>query len=157
MQKVKFEDFVPGRILYHVYGINRTKTEVSETEINKRIITSKPFKVSLGTRDAWFVKYIENYISDGEIRSYASEGSLSDMGVEGPGEDYVPYNLNRIHVSKDDALLFCRQLQRNEFTRDIDIAYANLTTPQDDERRLREWLLDSIWDGQCDESGWPED
>ena len=150
MQKVKFEDFVPGRILYHVYGINRTKTEVSETEINKRIITSKPFKVSLGTRDAWFVKFIEHYIAGDEVRSYKTEGSLADMGVEGPGEDYTPYNLNRIHVSKEDALLFCRQLQRNEFTRDIDIAYANHTTPEDEETRLQnlrdEWNYHMDWD-----------
>lgn len=125
MQKVKFEDFVPGRILYHVYGINRTKTEVSETEIDKRIILSKPFKVQLGSKDCWFVKYLCCYISDGENRSYETKGSLADMGVAGPGEDYTPYNLNRAHVSKADALMFCRQLQRNEFTRDIDIIYAN--------------------------------
>lgn len=34
--KAKITDMVPGRILYHVYGIDRTRTIVNENDIWER-------------------------------------------------------------------------------------------------------------------------
>ncbi|MGZ7154043.1 hypothetical protein ACXWOD_11165, partial [Streptococcus pyogenes] len=40
----KLSDFVPGRIMYHVYGVSRTETEVSLDNVEKYIILSKPYR-----------------------------------------------------------------------------------------------------------------
>lgn len=148
LTKIKFEDFVPGRILYHVYGIDRKKTRVSESSVSKYIILSKPYVIKLGDGhiDSWFVKHETVYFDGQKEHRYTTESSLADMGVAGPDGKYHPYNLNRIHASMDEALMFCSQLQMNEFTRDIDIAYAERITPQDNADWERELMEDLSYD-----------
>lgn len=146
--KAQLTDFVPGRILYHVYGINRKNTVVDESEINKLIITSHPYEVELGGSQKYlFVKVINCYVNcDGEESSYRTEHSLNDMGVDTKTNRGV-YNLNRAFTSKEAALKFLAELRADEFSDPVDQKYAKGYTPADQERdRLEMMEIDSLYD-----------
>lgn len=151
--KAQLTDFVPGRVLYHVYGINRKNTVVAESEINKLIITSHPYEVELGGSQKYlFVKVINCYIDcEGKDRSYNTECSLNDMGVDTKTGRAI-YNLNRAFTSKEDAMKFLAELREDEFSDPVDQAYAKGYTPADQERDRREMMeIDSYyWDSEYD-------
>lgn len=145
--KAQLTDFVPGRVLYHVYGINRKNTIVDESRINKLIVTSHPFEVELGGSQKYlFVKVINCYVGmDGENRSYNTECSLNDMGVDTKTNRGV-YNLNRAFTSKEAAMKFLAELRADEFSDPVDQAYAKGYTPADQERDRQEMMeIDSYY------------
>ncbi|AEO97064.1 hypothetical protein CPTAKMNP4_103 [Salmonella phage vB_SenM-AKM_NP4] len=134
--KAKFEDFVPGRVLYHVYGIHRTETEVSEESIDKLIVLSHPFLVDFGYSKSWFVKHIRKYKSFDGIKEYVTESSLADMGVE-TSERSTVYNLNRVFTNFGGAIHFCAELKDNEFSDPKDAEYAKNNSPIDEKAFLK--------------------
>lgn len=139
--KAKITDIVPGRILYHVYGVDRTRTIINERDVNRVIITSKPFVEKY--TGSLFVKAIECYVDhNGNERSYHSERSLSDMGIMQDGKS--PYNLNRAFTSKISAMQFQEELSLDTFSDPVDQAYASLYDAAEElyERDNR----DDIWE-----------
>ncbi|QYN80552.1 hypothetical protein [Kosakonia phage Kc304] len=138
--KAQLSDFVPGRVLYHVYGVNRKNTVVDESEINKLIITSHPYEVELcGSQKYLFVKLINCYIDcSGKESSYKTESSLNDMGVD-TGNKRSVYNLNRAYTSKEAAMKFLAELKADKFSDPVDQKYAEGFTPEDQERERQEW------------------
>lgn len=138
--KAQLTDFVPGRVLYHVYGISRKNTTVDESNITKLIVTSKPYEVNLGGSLKYlFVKVINCYIDhEGKDRSYETEHSLNDMGVDTKTNRSV-YNLNRVFTSKEGAMKFLAELRADEFSDPVDQEYAKRFTPEDQERERQEW------------------
>lgn len=135
--KAQFTDFVPGRILYHVYGVNRTNTVVSEDEITKLIVIRKPHDVQLYlSRSVKFVDVITIYKGcEGEDRSYEDDKSLGDMGVLPEGKS--PHNLNRAFTTKESALAFLQELRDDKFSDPADQEYAknNPVMSEDEWRR----------------------
>ncbi|WWS25333.1 hypothetical protein vBKpnAMK6_00389 [Klebsiella phage vB_Kpn_AM_K6] len=89
----------PGKIFYHVCGVNRTETKSGE--ITRYIVASGTYDVELGLRGVYsrkspFFQVIceyENYA--GQTESYSTERSAHDMGVFKPGEKRSVHNLNR--------------------------------------------------------------
>lgn len=146
--KAQLTDFVPGRILYHVYGCNRTETKVDESEISKLIVVSHPYPVDLGgSQKCLFANVINCYIGyNGKERSYTTERSLNDMGVDTKTNRGV-YNLNRAFTSKESAMKFLAELKADEFSDPVDQAYAKGYTPEDQERDRQEWReMEDIYD-----------
>ncbi|BBC78162.1 Hypothetical protein KNT65_gp114 [Escherichia phage EcS1] len=148
MKRIKsVSEFYPGRIMYHVYGVNRTNTKVDESEISKYIILSKPYPVALGTHSstpytAMFVKIICVYMSDGEERSYETETSIADCGVfDGAHQHRSAHNLNRVMPSKEDAMMFLQELRDDKFSDPDDAAYAERITAQDhfEQQEMNDW------------------
>lgn len=145
--KAQLNDFVPGRILYHVYGINRKNTKVDESNIDKLIVLSHPFQVELGGSQTYlFAKMINCFINhNGKESSYTNERSLNDMGVDTKNGCSV-YNLNRVFTSKESAMKFLAELRADEFSDPVDQAYAKRYTPEQQERdRLEMMEIDSLY------------
>ncbi|AHY25075.1 hypothetical protein AVV36_gp113 [Pectobacterium bacteriophage PM2] len=124
--KAQITDIVPGRILYHVYGVSGLNTEIDERNVTKIIVTSKPYGVNIGlSSPALFFKNItvyENY--SGEISEYETSNSVNDCGIVTNDERSI-YNLNRLFTSKESAMNFMRELQTGKFSDPVDQEYAN--------------------------------
>lgn len=130
-----YKDLRIGRILYHVYGIARERTEL-KNGISKYIIIGEMYR-SRHT-NSWFIpievhyEFVDDY--DNFCKgTYRSETSLMDCGIlDAPGETRTQaHNLNRLFPSKADAELFIGELQQNKFSRDVDQEFAD----RDVERR----------------------
>lgn len=131
MKQVTISDFVPGRILYHVYGVRRRNTDVDETSIEKYIVLEKPKSKNIGLSgySPLFSKILVVYRSaDGTEREYVTSTSLGDCGVL-TSEGQSVHNLNRVFVSKADALRFCNELRSDIFSRKEDADYAKANPP----------------------------
>lgn len=153
MKQVTIADFVPGRILYHVYGIHRKQTRVEDDAVCKYIVLGKPYIKSLGTNyDAYFCKVRVVYLSDGVERSYDTDISLGDCGVL-THVDRSVHNLNRVFVSKADAFEFCAELQADKFSRKEDADYAKIYTPEREREDREMWAWGDI-DVRFDDSDW---
>lgn len=134
----------PGKIFYHVCGINRTETKAGD--ISRYIVASNTFDVELGTsglysRKSPFFRVIceyENY--HGKIESYETERSAHDMGVFKPGEKRSVHNLNRSFWTREEAEQFIKELQEDKFSDPDDQAYANNLTPSEHFSRQQEFM-----------------
>lgn len=120
-----------GKIVYHVYGCDRTNTTLNPDNITKLIILGKPKMHLLGTCggkfEGWESPFIDVkviYTSGYGGGEYDSEYSLHDMGVMDLGRDSKVYNLNRIFSSKEDAEAFLIELQNDSFSDADDAEYA---------------------------------
>jgi hypothetical protein len=146
----KLSDFVPGRIMYHVYGVNRTETEVSLTNVSKYIVLSKPYRSGLS--DILMVNVICEFTSiDGTKHSYRTDICPSDSAVfEDPKRK--PHNLNRMFGDVESALEFMAELKANKFSSPEDQEYADYWTPT---RVLEERMAWDIYeDGEFEEDTW---
>ena len=142
----------PGKIFYHVCGVNRTETKSGS--ISRYIVASGTYDVELGLRGVYsrkspFFRVIceyENYT--GQTESYSTERSAHDMGVFKPGEKRSVHNLNRGFWTREEAEQFIKELQEDKFSDPDDQAYADRLTPIEDFRRQKEFM-DSYLDS-CD-------
>lgn len=141
-----------GKIVYTVYGINRTKTEVDEKNITKMIILSKPKMIQLGKiggLEGYPSPFIDVEVMLDDGSSYKTDHSLHDAGIM----DLVPgskvHNLNRWFSHKEDALQFMEELANDEFSDPDDADYAERNPAQLDlDRRMEAlgmWLEDMYW------------
>ncbi|QPI14023.1 hypothetical protein MYO4S_00272 [Serratia phage 4S] len=114
-----------GKIVYHVYGIRRTETDIESAEITKMVVLSAPKMVLLGTGggmfEGWYSPFIDVLKCYGG-REYVSNCSLHDMGVDMEGRNV--YNLNRIFHSYEDAEKFIEELKADNFSNPVDQEYA---------------------------------
>lgn len=146
----KLSDFVPGRIMYHVYGVSRTETKVALEEVSKYIITSKPYPSEHS--GILMVDIICEYTNgDGETRSYRTNICPGDNAVFENAER-KPHNLNRLFGDVESALEFMKELKEDKFSSPEDQEYANEWTPI---RVLEERMAWDIYDdGEFDTAGW---
>lgn len=146
----KLSDFVPGRIMYHVYGVSRTETKVALEEVSKYIITSKPYPSEHS--GILMVDIICEYTNgDGETRSYRTNICPGDNAVFENAER-KPHNLNRLFGDIESALEFMKELKADKFSSPEDQEYANEWTPI---RVLEERMAWDIYDdGEFDTAGW---
>lgn len=146
----KLSDFVPGRIMYHVYGISRTETEVSLTNVSKYIVLRKPYRS--GMSDILMVDVICEFTSiDGTKHSYRTDICPSDSAVFENAER-KPHNLNRLFGDVESALEFMMELKADKFSSPEDQEYADKWTPI---RVLEERMAWDIYDdGEFDTAGW---
>lgn len=133
----------PGKIFYHVCGVNRTKTEAGS--YHRYIVASNVYDVELGfdgySRKSPFFKTIVEYTDyHGKKDSYETDRSAHDMGVFAPGEDRRVHNLNRSFWTKEEAEEFIKELQENKFSDQDDQAYADRLTPAEDFSRQQEFM-----------------
>lgn len=146
----KLSDFVPGRIMYHVYGVSRTETTVSLDEVSKYIVTSKPYPSEHS--GILMVDIICEYTDgDGKTRSYRTSICPGDNAVfEDP--ERKPHNLNRLFGDVESALEFMMELKADKFSSPEDQEYADKWTPI---RVLEERMAWDIYDdGEFDTAGW---
>lgn len=115
-----------GKIVYHVYGVDRTGTTDQNAEITKMVILSKPKMVKLGTCggkfEGWDSPFIEVQVHF-DNHSYTSNRSLHDMGVDLGIRN--AYNLNRIFHTYEDAELFIEELKADKFSDPVNQEYAD--------------------------------
>lgn len=146
----KLSDFVPGRIMYHVYGVSRTETEVSLDNVEKYIILSKPYRSP--TSDILMVDIICEYQLEGETkRSYRTQICPGDNAVFENAER-KPHNLNRLFGDVESALEFMAELKADKFSSTEDQEYADAWPRL---RVLEERMAWDIYDdGEFDTAGW---
>lgn len=123
----KLEDFRIGRIMYHIYGINRTETKVAPEEITKYIVTSKPYPSNV--TGILNVDVICEYQSDGETRSFSTTICPSDSAIF-QEKGRKAHNLNRLFNDKESAMKFLQELKDNKFSDPVDIEYSERMTPE---------------------------
>ena len=146
----KLSDFVPGRIMYHVYGVSRTETTVALEEVSKYIVTSKPYPSEHS--GILMVDIICEYTDgDGETRSYRTSICPGDNAVfEDPKRK--PHNLNRLFGDVESALEFMMELRADKFSSPEDQEYADAWPRL---RVLEERMAWGIYDdGEFDTAGW---
>lgn len=118
MRITKQSEIYVGMVMYHVYGCNRMNTKVDASEITKLTVLEMPQQLdSIGV----FVKVKIEYVDESIFRSHEDHRSIHDMGIL-DGEP--AYNLNRVFTTRDDALLFMRELQLGKYSHMDDIEFS---------------------------------
>ncbi|QQG32182.1 hypothetical protein CkP1_0111 [Citrobacter phage CkP1] len=147
----KLSDFVPGRVMYHVYGVSRTETEVSLSNVSKYTVLSKPYRSPNSDILLVVIKCEYTSVNGKTKRSFITHICPGDNAVfEDP--ERKPHNLNRLFDDVESALEFMAELKANKFSSPEDQEYADKWTPT---RVLEEQMAWDIYDdGEFDTANW---
>lgn len=143
MKKVTRSDIVVGAVFFHVYGYMRPEHVEIGKGIDKYTIIGKPYREQ-GIGD--FVE-IETTFPDG--KPFTTNISLDDCGVY--LNPRVPYNLNRIFHTEEDAINFQKQISTGTFEDPLDQEFFDdrwivEEVCIDGVMRRESILLDKWWD-----------
>ena len=110
--KVTTSQIVPGKIVYHVYGISRKKAKNAFFG-GKKIITSLPYVCDrTGYKRFDCIEIFENNNDSLEFNGH--------MYVNDCGMGNKVYNLNRLFSTMDEALDFIEQCKTGVFKDPVD-------------------------------------
>ena len=135
IMKVTTNQIVPGKIVYHVYGMSRQRTKNSLFG-GKKIITSEVYNHDGVGKRFDCVEIFENDNNPFEVKGHKY---IDDCGMG----DRI-YNLNRLFSTMDEALDFIEQCKAGVFKDPVDQDFYN----NDDELFGLEDLYESFGYGE---------